>query len=174
MERTDTRQLDPLKVNPRTGEPFLTLPFPWDNIIITPPRVEDVASCVRILNDPKVYTMLQGPPYPYREEHAIWWINNVKTASDAILRELNDAEQGPSVPLKIVSGCPVRTLREVQEDGTDIFLGDIGVDRCGYPDVKDEAERKRLWDTNLAYPVGDDKINWCFGGTQQPSSLGTS
>jgi hypothetical protein len=66
-------RLRPLELNDRTGEPFLRLPAPFQNIIITPPRSEDVPSIVRALNDPRVYKTLSGPPFPYLEEHATAW-----------------------------------------------------------------------------------------------------
>ncbi|KAI0094190.1 hypothetical protein BDY19DRAFT_911655 [Irpex rosettiformis] len=153
-------QLHPLEINERTGEPFLRLPSPHENIIITPPRLEDVPAIVRALNDPRVYSTLAGPPFPYKEEHAIWWINYTKTPSDELLQELRQANDKD---LKIVDGCPVRTLREVQSDGSDVFLGDVGCDRCGYPDVVDPEEKSRLTFTNDQLPPGDKDIVWCIG-----------
>ncbi|KAI0782496.1 hypothetical protein BC629DRAFT_558308 [Irpex lacteus] len=156
-------QLHPLQVNERTGEPYLRLPSPHDNIIITPPRAEDVPAIIAALNDPRVYSTLEGPPFPYKEEHAVWWIDHVKAPSDELLQELRQAADEGSQSLKVVAACPVRTLREVQEDGTDIFLGDIGCDRCGYPDVVDQEEKSRLTFANDQLPPGDKDIVWCIG-----------
>lgn len=157
-------QLHPLQVNERTGEPYLRLPSPHDNIIITPPRTEDIPAIIAALNDPRVYSTLEGPPFPYKEEHAVWWIDHVKAPSDELLQELRQAADDGSQSLKVVAGCPVRTLREVKEDGTDIFLGDIGCDRCGYPDVVDQEEKSRLTFANDQLPPGDKDIVWCIGG----------
>lgn len=157
-------QLYPLEVNKRTGEPFLRLPSPHENIIITPRRLEDVPSIVSALNDPRVYRTLEGPPFPYTEEDAISWLAKTKGIADEIYQELQEAANAGLQDLKLVEGCPVRTLREVQEDGTDLFLGDIGCDRCGYPDVVDEEEKARLVAANNQLPLGDSDIVWCIGG----------
>lgn len=116
-------QLYPLQVNERTGEPFLRLPSPHENIIITPRRLEDVPFIVSALNDPRVYRTLEGPPFPYTEEDAISWLNKTKGAADEIFQELQEAADAGLQDLKFVEGCPVRTLREVREDGTDLFFG---------------------------------------------------
>ena len=134
-------QLFPLQVNERTGEPFLRLPSPHENIIITPPRMEDAASAVRNLSDPRVYKTLQGPPFPYRYEDAIDWLQKIRASSDTLLKELQEAAQEGLGEPKIVNGCPVRSLREVHEDGSDTFIGDIGTHRCTFTGVADEEER---------------------------------
>ena len=160
-----TSQLHPLQVNPQTGEPFLRLPSPLDHIIITPPRMSDVEHVVENMNDPKVYSTLSGPPFPYLKQHAIDWVTRVKKWSDDLLEELRSfSEDHPDSPPKIVGGCPVRVLREVQEDGTDLFLGDLGVDRSGFPYHPNETERERLEEENDARQVGDKNIVWCIGG----------
>jgi len=157
-------QLHPLQVNERTGEPFLRLPRPHQNIIITPPRLDDVPAIVHRLSDPRVYKTLESPPFPYKEEHGVFWVKKIKDLSDTLLQELRDAAEQGMEGLKVVGGCPVRTLREVQEDGTDIFLGDIGPDRCGFPDLdNDEQEQARLVAANNALAVGDQRIIWCIG-----------
>lgn len=48
-----------------------------------------------------------------------------KANSDKIFEELESAREDPT--LKIVDGCPVRAIREVKEDGTDVFIGDIEI-----------------------------------------------
>jgi hypothetical protein len=63
--------MNALRANPTTGEVFLRLPAPHENIIITPPRESDAADLVLILNDPRVYKFLVGPPIPYRLHHAV-------------------------------------------------------------------------------------------------------
>lgn len=52
-------QLHPLEVNPQTGEPFLQLPSPHENIIITPIRLTDKPAIIDILNDYRVVQWLQ-------------------------------------------------------------------------------------------------------------------
>lgn len=56
-------------------------------------------------------------------EHANGWLKKVKERSDQLLAELEAARDEPA--LKIVDGCPVGIIREVKEDGTDVYLGDV-------------------------------------------------
>ena len=81
------------------------------------------------------------------------------------------AEAEPESTPKIVGGCPVRILREVQPDGTELYLGDLGVSRCGFPHGREGADRERLSAENDAREVGDESIVWCLGG--MPSSSQT-
>ncbi|KAJ7146313.1 acyl-CoA N-acyltransferase [Mycena epipterygia] len=115
-------QLHPLEVNPATGEPFLRLTS-HKNIILTPPRLNDGPAIVPILNDERVYHWLSSPPNPYLLEHANGWLKKVKERSDQLLAELEAARDEPTP--KIVDGCPVGIIREVREDGTDVYLGDV-------------------------------------------------
>jgi RimJ/RimL family protein N-acetyltransferase len=159
------RQLYPLQVNAYTGEVFLRLPPPHSHIIITPPRISDVPSVIANMNDPRVYETISGPPFPYTEEHAVWWINTIKTQTDNVLRELEDVHShNPEAPLCIVGHCPVRILREEKEDGADMFLGDCGLTRWGYQTVTDSLERQRLAQANEDRPLGDPEILWDVGG----------
>jgi hypothetical protein len=64
----------------------------------------------------------------------------------------------------------VRSIREVKADGTDVFLGDIDCDRCGYEELnetteEEKTEKKSLVDANAAKQTGDPSIIWTFGGT---------
>jgi hypothetical protein len=53
------RQLHPLQINPKTGEPFLQLPSPHEHIIITPLRLTDKSAIIDILNDKAVNDWLE-------------------------------------------------------------------------------------------------------------------
>lgn len=150
-------KMNTLQVNPTTGEVFLRLPAPHENVIITPPRYSDVADIVLILNDPRVYKFLVGPPFPYQPHHAVEWVEAVKNRMDKILEDLREGKT-------IVDGCPVQYIREVQPDGTELFLGDVSVTRSGWPEVIDEDLREKLTKENLEKPVGDPSIVWTMGG----------
>ena len=71
--------------------------------------------------------------------------------------------------LKVVGEFPVRAIREVQDDGTDIYIGDIGISRCGYGELMDlngvdwenASERKKI---NDSLDLGDPNILWSIGG----------
>lgn len=161
----DAASVSPLQYNSRTGEPFIRLPSPHENLILTPPRPSDVAANYSLMTDQKVYRMLSGPPFPYLESHAIGWIDMITTHAAEAMREFQEAEaaERSTGTKRFVGTCPVRYIREVQEDGSDVFLGDIDVHRCQFPDVKDPDEQARLAGENNARELGDPDIAWCIG-----------
>lgn len=76
------------------------------------------------------------------------------------LRELSEAlrHNTPAV----LTHSPVRFLRELQEDGSDIFLGDIGVFRCPHMEVLEVPKHDNATNQNL--PPGNHDIVWTIGG----------
>lgn len=151
------------EVNPLTGESFLRLLPPHDiNFILTPPRKSDKFSMIAALNDPRVYQWLLGPPYPYLPEHADEWIEHTSRQADALLQELRDLQDKADGPY-LVSGCPFKIIREVKDDGTDVFLGDVSIGRNDY-EYKSFAERETLVQERTEKRPGDPGICWCFGG----------
>ncbi|KAJ7173544.1 hypothetical protein C8R46DRAFT_1215476 [Mycena filopes] len=157
-----------LEYNATTGEPFLRLPAPFANIILTPPRMSDVAPSVAILNDPAIASWMgpNGPGSAYTAAQAEGWISKIKLEAEAVLAEVPLAAGGP------VSGCPVRHMREEQADGTDIFLGDIAIARASFVEVLDKEERARLFAENNARAVGDPAIRWNVSYYLAPSHQG--
>ncbi|EMD41855.1 hypothetical protein CERSUDRAFT_110415 [Gelatoporia subvermispora B] len=157
------RMLHPLLINAHTKEPYLQLPGRLHNIIITPPRMSDAAPLISVLNDPAVCNWLEAPPYPYLPEHADWWLTNEVKKADEMMRRLMDTETLElDGPLPVVDGCPVSHLREIQEDGTDTFLGAISFRRCCFQGEEPEL-RSRLQKENDERLVGDPQIIWCIG-----------
>jgi len=152
--------MNTLQVNPTTGEVFLRLPAPHENIIITPPRDCDAADITLILNDPRVYKNLLGPPFPYHPHHAEEWLRITKDKSGKILEDLREGKA-------VVDGCPVQHIREVRSDGTDSFLGDLSVRRNDWLEVEDEELREKMTKENSERPVGDPSIVWTLGGMLQ-------
>lgn len=157
-------QLLPLQIHPVTKEPILRLPPPHDNIIITPPRMCDGPALVQNLNDPQICRWLESPPYPYTEDNADDWLKRVKDGSDALLRQLKEAAENDQTKTLVVGSCPVRSLREVQENGTEVYIGEIGVDRCNYPELDNSPKKAKLVKENWEREDGDPEIVWCIGG----------
>ena len=160
VRTSNDKPMNTLQVNPTTGEVFLRLPAPHEDIIITPPRDSDAADIAIILNDPRVYKNLIGPPLPYHPHHAEEWLKKTKNESDKILEDLREGKT-------MVDGCPVQHIREVRPDGTDLFLGDLSVSRNGWPEVTDKELREKMTKENSERPVGDLGIVWTLGGTLQ-------
>ena len=77
--------------------------------------------------------------------------------------------------LKVVGDFPVRAIREVQEDGTDLYIGDIGISRCAYGELiglngvdwENASVRKKI---NDSLDLGDPSILWAIGGKYQEAS----
>lgn len=91
-----------------------------------------------------------------------------KVICDISQVELEAARE--SLELVLVGNCPVRAIREVQEDGSDIFLGDISITRVKDgkllvpPDEADDEEKTaKSLETNMSLPVGDPNIVWSIG-----------
>ncbi|KAG2137623.1 GNAT domain-containing protein [Suillus bovinus] len=147
-------QLHPLEINPKTGEPFLRLGAPYQNIILTPPRQGDQSALIQHMNDPAIYRWLNKPPVPFLLEHADARLQFVKGESDATLEFLRKSAQDfPDGPLQFVDACPVRYLREVKEDGTDVLLGDVGFRR--WKQTQEDDAKKQAGDPTIQYAIGD-------------------
>jgi hypothetical protein len=86
-------------------------------------------------------------------------LNQAKEKSDKLLAEL-EAARDDRAP-KIVDGCPVGIIREVKEDGTEIFLGNIDLDLAGQPWELEGSGR-----TSQETPRRDpsDHDIWTLGG----------
>ncbi|KAF8973494.1 hypothetical protein BDZ97DRAFT_1900337 [Flammula alnicola] len=163
-------QLYPLEVNPTTSEPFLRLRN-HKNIILTPPRLEDAPAFIPIMNDLTVSDWLAGPPYPYTLvdlgiRSCQIFLERIIPGSAEVLKQLEDAKDEPE-PI-IVGGCPVRFLREVKKDGTEVFIGDLGVMRCIHgelmdPDGVNWTNKEKREEENNNIPVGDPNIIWSMG-----------
>ncbi|THH31709.1 hypothetical protein EUX98_g2470 [Antrodiella citrinella] len=121
-------QLYPLQTDPETGEPFFRLPAPLENIIITPARPTDVTDLITVLDNPAVYKWLDGAPHPFLEEHAMDRSGKMTNQSEQVLKEMRKAEEAfPNEPRQFASGSPVNVIREVQADGSQVYVGDIKV-----------------------------------------------
>ncbi|KAF8209466.1 acyl-CoA N-acyltransferase [Mycena galopus ATCC 62051] len=149
-------QFSPLERNPTTGELFLRLPSPHNNIILTPPRSTDAAAIAAIVNDPAVHPWLGRPNATFLLEDAQKLVQEFKLASDAVTQAL---EEATSSVLVHTEDCPVRSIRELQVDETDVYIGNIGFKRCNWWEVQG-PERDRLMAENNARPAGDPEIIW--------------
>ncbi|KAJ6548134.1 acyl-CoA N-acyltransferase [Mycena vulgaris] len=148
-------QFSPLEINQQTSEIFLRLPSPHDNIILTPPRTSDAAAVAEIMNDPEVYPWLGRPKTPYLLEDAQALVTELKQASDAAIKALEDATASNPV----AEDCPVLSIREAKADGTEIYIGNIRFKRCNWWEVHG-AQRDQWMEENAAKATGDPTIVW--------------
>jgi hypothetical protein len=155
----------PLQQHSVTGEPFLRLPAPHNNIIITPFRAGDKQAILEVLNDPKVYMNLTGPPYPYRPEDADWWLAHCAATTESFFEQCTEATTSGDSGLVVVGECPVQVIREQREDdGTEVFLGACSLIRSDFSDIVDHRERETRLRENNARQAGDPSIVWQIGG----------
>lgn len=161
-----------VQIDPTNNEPYIRLPAPHDNIRITPPRIMDADPLVQMLNDPKIYPFLSNPVFPVTQQHGVEFITRVKAKCEEIFyREvqsrLRDSISGSDAQLEggfAVSGDIVESLREIQDDGTELYLGGLTLRRPGFSEVQDKFQRQILKDENDSKPPGDPSIVWAFGG----------
>lgn len=175
------------QIDSANGEPYIRLPLPYSSIRITLPRTTDVEPLVAMLNDPQVYPFLSNPIFPVTQQHGLEFITRVKGNCEATFREevwphlqANSSSDGSvkhgenviKIPnALVVSENIVETLRETQEDGTEIYLGGVTLQRHRYTEVEDKEEREALHAENNQKAPGDPSIVWAFAGKMVHSVL---
>ncbi|CAE6456031.1 unnamed protein product [Rhizoctonia solani] len=155
--------------NPQTNEPFITLPHPYSNIRLTPPRVEDADDILAIMNNLDIAMNFAGPPYPYLQEHCDAWLQDrISEYKSAMFHMTNvDGDVG------FIGLSPLRHLREVEPNGTETFLGEVGLAREEvFCEIRDEEARTSRANMNINLPPGDPDIVWTFGDYLQPTHHG--
>lgn len=160
----------------KNNSPFIPLPPPHTDIIVTPPRYTDGDAIIRNFNDPKVYMNLVTPPYPFTRQD---WDERFpiieRQAHDALL-EWKEAEasrlnavagEAEGMQRKWVGiGFPVTAIREIDpKTREETFIGDISIRRREFKVTLDEGERKRARDENFDLEAGDPRIAWDVGCT---------
>lgn len=163
-------------LNSRSKEPYLRLPAPHSNIILTSHYLENLeetyATLIETLNDPRVYPWLEGPPYPYSRYDAEQWVNLVYNENKRVLESLReDLSEGSTDAGKLYDISPFSCIREVVEQDPvtgepirDVFIGTIGLSRYPfYEHPYGSEERAEAQRQNDALPAGDGNIVWSIG-----------
>jgi len=158
----------PFKIHPNTGDPFLQLPSPHSNVVLTSPRPEYADVMAEILNHPEVYPFVNAP-YPHTKENAQQFIQQVRQTTDYVWSEIEALGTGSGY---IFGGIPVRSICEIQSDGTWLYLGDFGFGRGQAKDILDPEVRKQVSKVNQERPIGDPAIVWSAGYYLRPSHHG--
>jgi hypothetical protein len=143
----------PVKFDSITGEYYLPIPSPHSNLRLTPYRPDsDPDFQILYLNDPRVYNNLSGPAFPYLREHADEWNAGQHALSQELFKALRRGD-------KYIDGLPFKALREVQEDGSQIFIGDVyvGRERNEVPWLAEDEK------DNNTKPTGDPATVWSLG-----------
>jgi len=160
--------------NSNPAVPFIRLPPPFENIIITPPRYGDGSTVIEIMANPVVYMNLEGPPFPYTQESWQEWYPIIAKLSSDSLAEYYAAEEARKRGEKrwIKTALPVCMIREVDRaTGDEKFLGACDVRFRGVPGVENE-KRKRMKEINEGYEAGDPRIEREIGFYISPSVHG--
>ncbi|CAE6378706.1 unnamed protein product [Rhizoctonia solani] len=167
--RYNSRYVDIVQHNSKTNEPFIALPAPYSSIRLTPPRLDDADEILPIMNNPEVIMNFATPPYPYLREHCDGWLQDrVRDYETAMVHMSNvDSDLG------FLDSLPLRHIREIGPDGTETFLGDIGLIReYAFCEIKDQEARAARVNTNMNLPPGDPDIVWTFGDYLRPTHHG--
>lgn len=176
-----------------TKEPYLQLPAPCANIIITPYREHQIeetsAVMTEILNDSRVYSWLVGPPYPFLPEHGVDWVKMKIAENENILStlqrefETSQSQQGGGSDGKeepeLFDKCPLVCIREVTErdpaTGTplrDVLIGEISLTRYSFYELRpDSPELALAQKQNNDLPAGHKDIVWGIGCMDTPVQL---
>jgi hypothetical protein len=94
-----------------------------------------------------------------------WATIQVKADADAIWNELEQANaESPDGPLKIVGGCPVRSVLQENDDGLYAYLEGCGFVRPTFDDTTDIEEYTHLLLEDNARLAGDPGFIWSMGG----------
>jgi hypothetical protein len=150
-----------LQYNQATNEPFIPLPAPHSNIRLTPPRMEDTDAILPIMNDLSVCMNFGSPPYPYLREDSEKWLGTLVAEYEEAMQHIEKLEG----EVGFVETFPLRHIREVGPDGTETFIGDIGLSRENvFHEIKDVEARAAMANTNANIPPGDPDIVWVIGG----------
>jgi len=148
-------------------QPFLRLPAPLQNIIMTAPRYSDGEAVIEMLSDPRVYMNLAGPPYPYGQKEWDEWFPIIdKLTKNALIefREIQKTRQEGGDGKFWADGAPMTAIREVDPTtGEQKFIGTLDATRTNYIFHGVNAENQRKQDENDALEVGDPKIDWALG-----------
>lgn len=168
-----------------TKEPYLQLPAPCANIIITPYREHQIeeASAVmtEVLNDSRVYSWLVGPPYPFLPEHGVDWMKTNIAENKELLSTLQkefeasqshqgDGSNGEEEPV-FFDKCPFLCIREVTDRDhatgaplRDVLIGEISISRYSFYELRpDSSELALAQKQNNDLPAGHKDIIWGIG-----------
>ncbi|PQE16931.1 hypothetical protein CJF30_00003639 [Rutstroemia sp. NJR-2017a BBW] len=150
-------------------QPTLRVPHPSIKIILTEPRRTDNTTSIRWLNDPILYMVLMGPPYPYTQESFDGFFNEVlapsaQLASEELLEAL--IAKGRGETKWVGTHVPFPTIRgEDPKTGEQKFLGQFDVRRRTYLKemVGSQEEATRLTEINNARKAGDPETEYEVG-----------
>jgi len=124
------------------------------------------------MNDHRVFDWIAGPPYPYTLDDSRCWLGKVIPEANAILQQLEEAKDNPT-PI-IVGSCPLRSLRQIKEDGADVYIGSLGIMRCMHgelmsPGAVNWADKEKNEERNNSIAVGESSVLWSMGNYLAPS-----
>lgn len=160
MEEDKKNNITAVQYNLETGEYFLKLPPPFDNIILTTARAGSTADeeiVVKALNDPRVYEHFENR-LPYLPEHASAFLKRSAADDERIFGQLNAATAGSDV---YADGSPLKFIREIKSDGRDTLIGVAGFSRYSFYELPPDSEEKnQAKEQNFSFPPGDPRIIW--------------
>ncbi|GAA5993527.1 hypothetical protein JCM5350_008191 [Sporobolomyces pararoseus] len=171
----------PISSSPSSRTASTSTPPGSLELILTPPRPQDLSLQVKCLNKVSVGMNLIGPPFPYSFEMGKEWSSfryeNVskyfKRLSKYYYYDDNEMEREEERKEKENEvrreGIPFASIRN-RETGE--WVGEIGICRWEFRDIEDEREREKKFRENEEREVGDDELVWSFGYYVSPKYQG--
>jgi len=149
-----------------TSSPFMRLPSPHQNLILTPPTLDDEADVLIAMNDPSVYMNLLSPPLPFTKQDFLTRqkerIEKCNQALEAFLLMEKCRREGGTEGIW-VGDMPLGTIREVDGvTGKRRFVGEFSLRRRRFG-MMERKEGARLKGFNDGLEVGDRRIGWDIG-----------
>lgn len=155
-------------------------------LVLSVPQQSDGDAVLKALNDPHVCSNLEGPPFPYTPRDWDTWYHIIKDATDRCRQEwvevMQDRTHGSrkggyqtvsttsNARKWVGSGQWVSTIRAtvaqsepLAPESTQPFIGEVTIRRSGFPDIQDNASRRKAVEANAALPAGDPNIVWEVG-----------
>lgn len=149
--------VQPIQWDQERNEPFIQLPSPLETIVLTPPRLDDNEPILAIVSHPSVQKWLATA---MNEEKASAWARKFKAEADKVIGGMTHWAPGDAM----FDPCPLRSIRETLADKTQVYIGDIGFQRCQWKEMASEEDRTSLVTANEARPAGDPMIVWQVAG----------
>ncbi|KIX08067.1 uncharacterized protein Z518_02722 [Rhinocladiella mackenziei CBS 650.93] len=141
-------------------------------IILTPPQHSDGPAVLLALNDPRVYTKLNGPPYPYQEKDWEEWYPTISNASASALEDFKVAQEERTRYGSATKGVgrtmwpfSIRQVTQPNNSGGEEqrWIGEISIQRGSFLYIVEEDEREKRKEQNDSLEPGDPRIIWEIG-----------
>lgn len=97
---------------------------------------------------------LIGPPFPYSADRYCGWFRMLRSTAVSAFDQLKEGNY------QLLRGSPFCMMREVKDDGTDIYVGEVSIGLC--------EGKKRATPFKQGMEDWRSSAVWSAGGTSSP------